>query len=188
MAEWSIERLAPHHERPGFDCGNAQLNDWLLTQATQQTRKDLCRAYMAVRPAQVRVLGFYTLSASRMDHSTLPVSVAKKYSPKLELPSILLGRLAVDKSSQGQGLGGILLVNAFSRILLIDRQSGVIAVTVDASDEAARGFYLHFGFQPFLDDPLHLFYTMAGIRKLNLVPLVEPPPTLAPILDPGPVE
>jgi hypothetical protein len=34
-----IERLAPHHEREGFDCGETALNEFLRKQAGQQQRR-----------------------------------------------------------------------------------------------------------------------------------------------------
>jgi hypothetical protein len=43
-------------------------------------------------------------------------------------------------------------------------------VEVDAIDDAARNFYLKFGFPSLLDDPRHLFLTMAEVRKLKLDP------------------
>ena len=48
---------------------------------------------------------------------------------------------------------------------------GIRAVEVDASDDAARRFYLKFGFVPLVDDPNHLFLTIHVIRKLGLPPL-----------------
>jgi GNAT superfamily N-acetyltransferase len=77
----------------------------------------------------------------------------------------------VDRSTQGQGLGAFLLVDALRRSQFIAEQIGVRAVEVDAIDEAARRFYVKFGFTPLLDDPKHLFLAMHVIRKLNLPPV-----------------
>lgn len=178
MAEWSIESLAPHHERRGFDCGVESLNDWIEKQAGQHDKRGVSRAYVLVRPGHPRVIGFYSLSSSRIDHQILPTTHSRKLSPRLEIPSVLLGRLAVDWTHQRQGLSNYLLYNAFARILLIAQHSGVFAVTVDAYDEDARNFYLHRDFIPLLDDPLHLFYPVSEIRRLNLPALIEPPPNL----------
>jgi hypothetical protein len=41
-------------------------------------------------------------------------------------------------------------------------------VEVDAIDDAARLFYLRFGFVPLLDAPNHLFLSMQVIRRLGL--------------------
>jgi predicted GNAT family N-acyltransferase len=83
----------------------------------------------------------------------------------------LIGRIAVDQSVQGQGLGAFLLVDALRRSLQISEQVGIRAVEVDALDDSAKRFYLKFGFRSLLDDPRHLFLPMHEIRKLSLDPL-----------------
>jgi len=90
--------------------------------------------------------------------------------PRLDGPVVLIGKLAVNRSVQGQGLGALLLVDALRRSLQISEQVGIRAVEVDAIDDAARNFYLKFGFPSLLDDPRHLFLTMAEVRKLKLDP------------------
>ena len=80
---------------------------------------------------------------------------------------ILIGRLAVDRSVQGQGLGSYLLVDALRRVLRIAEDVGVRAVEVDAIDDAAREFYLKYGFDSLKDDRQHLFISTIQIRKLN---------------------
>ncbi len=69
---------------------------------------------------------------------------------------------------KGQGLGALLLVDALRWSLVISEQVGIRAVKVDAFDDTSRNFYLKFGFRALLDDPRHLFLTMAEIRKLKL--------------------
>jgi len=68
-------------------------------------------------------------------------------------------------------LGAFLLVDALRRIIHVSKHVGVRAVEVDAFDDAARNFYLKFGFVPLIDDKRHLFLPMHVIRKLNLPPL-----------------
>ena len=104
-----------------------------------------------------------------MVHEVLPTAEAKGL-PRLDVPVVLIGKLAVDRSVQGQGLGALLLVDALRRSLQISEQVGIGAVEVDAIDDAARNFYLKFGFRSLLDDPRHPFLTMAEVRKLKLDP------------------
>jgi GNAT superfamily N-acetyltransferase len=87
------------------------------------------------------------------------------------VPVLLLGRQAVDRKMQGQGLGSLLLLHALSRAQHIGKQIGVRAVEVDAIDDAAKQFYMKYGFMPLLDDPHHLLLPMHIIHKLNLPPL-----------------
>jgi GNAT superfamily N-acetyltransferase len=167
MAACEIQRLHRGHDRSEFDCGNAPLNDWLRERAGQFDRKDLARTYVAVRPSESLVLGYYALSSHRVVYEALPTETIKGL-PKIDVPVVLLGRLAVDRSVQGQGLGAFLLIDALRRTEQLAEQLGIRGIEVDATDESARKFYLKFGFSPLLDDPRHLLLSIHVIRKLKL--------------------
>lgn len=170
MSTWSICRLDKHHDRSPFDCGQPLLNDWLKDRAGQFDRRDLSRTFVATRPHDPIVVGYYAISTHRVVYDTLPASDARGLPP-LDIPVVLIGRLAVDQTLQGQGLGALLLVDALRRSAQISEQVGIRAVEVDALNEAARNFYLKFGFRSLLDDPRHLFIPMQEIRKLKLDPI-----------------
>jgi len=170
MVNWTIRRLEKSHHRADFDCGQPSLNDWLRERAGQFDRRDLSRTFVATRPDQVVVVGYYAISTHRVIYDALPWSEAKGL-PRLDVPVVLLGRLAVDRSVQGKGLGALLLVDALRRSVKISEQVGIRAVEVDALDESARKFYRKFGFRSLLDDPRHLFLPMHEIRQLKLDPL-----------------
>ncbi len=143
------------------------LSDWLKQRASQFEKRDLSRTYVAVRPGSSIVLGYYAISNHRVDYQDLPADQAKGL-PRIDVPVILLGRLAVDRTAQGAGLGSLLLVDVLRRSTLLSEIVGVRAVEVEAVDDAARGFYLKYGFTPLLDDPLHLILPIQVIRKLGL--------------------
>lgn len=168
MPAWEIERLSRRHDRRQFDCGQAMLNDWLQVLAGQFDRRNLARTFVATRAESARVLGYYALSSHRVVYDALPDEESRGL-PKLDIPVILLGRLAVDQSVQGQGLGAHLLLDALRRSLAISQEIGIRAVEVDAIDESARKFYLKYGFRPLMDDPHHLFLPMHVVRQLGLV-------------------
>ena len=153
-----------------FDCGQSVLNEWLKDRAGQFDRRDLSRTFVATRENELSVVGYYAISSHRVVYDMLPDAEAKGL-PHLDIPVVLIGRLAVDRSAQGQGLGSLLLVDALRRSADISDQLGIRAVEVDAIDDTARNFYLKFGFRPLLDDPRHLFMPMHEIRKLRLEPL-----------------
>lgn len=169
MPQWAIHRLERAHVRSAFQCGQPLLDEWLAARAGQFDRRDLSRTFVATRPSEPVVLGYYSLATHRVTVDALPEGEARKL-PRLDVPVVLIGRLAVDRSVQGQGLGAILLVDALRRSLQISEQVGIRAVEVDAIDDAARGFYLKFGFRSLLDDPRHLFLPMHEIRKLKFDP------------------
>jgi hypothetical protein len=114
MPFWLIERLSRRHDRSAFDCGQPALNAWFAERAGQFDRKDLARTFVAVQSGQVDVLGYYAISTHRVLPQLLPVDEAKSL-PQLDVPVALLGRLAVDLRSQGQGLGEHLLFDALRR-------------------------------------------------------------------------
>lgn len=166
MAGWTIRRLEKWHDRSAFNCGHPLLDEWLSDRAGQFDRRDLSRTFVATRSEELSVCGYYALSTHRVIYDALP-AVEAKALPRLDVPVVLIGRLAVDRTVRGQGLGSVLLIDALRRALQISEQIGIRAVEVDAIDDAARRFYLKFGFRPLLDDPRHLFLPLHVIRKLG---------------------
>ena len=164
MAEWHIEPLADDHERGEFSCGKAPLDVFIQTQAGQYTRKGIGRSFVAVRPGERKVIGYYTLAASSVEFAHLPSALAKRL-PKHPIPTILLGRLAVDQSARGEGLGRDLLMDSLRRTLRLADDLGVFAVHVHAIDDEAKAFYAKFGFVALLDQDRHLMLPMTTIRK-----------------------
>ena len=170
QSDWVIERLSSKHDRTSFHCGRATLDDWLRFRVSQFEKRDLARTYAAVQNGGSAVLGFYAISNHRVTFEALPADQAKGL-PHIDIPVVLLGRLAVDQSVQGQGLGELLLVDALRRAQHLADQVGVRAVEVDAIDDQARAFYAKYGFVQLVDDANHLFLPMQVIRKLTLPPL-----------------
>ena len=166
-SRWDVQRLQTFHDKASFDCGKPLLNDWLQHRAGQYDRRDLARTYVGVNPGQLRVLGYYAVSNHQVSHEALPSQEAKGL-PTIDVPVILLGRLAVDRTIQRHGLGQYLLIDALCRAKYISQHVGVRAVEVHAIDEDARKFYLKYGFVPLLDDRRHLFLPMQAIRRLDL--------------------
>jgi GNAT superfamily N-acetyltransferase len=162
MDDWSIERLGKSHVRGGFDCGKAPLDDFLRSLVSQYEKRNLGRTYVAVRPGEKKVLGYYTLASGAISFQNLPA--AAKKLPRHPVPVVLLARLAVDRSAQGSGLERALLVDALKRSLGLADRLGVHAVEVDAMDAAAKAFYEKFGFVALLDHAFHLYLPMATIK------------------------
>ena len=163
MAEWNIAPLADGHERGAFSCGKPPLDVFIRTQAGQYARRDIGRTFVATRPGESAVVGYYTLVASAVEFVHLPETLGKKL-PKHPVPAILLGRLAVDATVRGQGLGGQLLMDATSRALKVSEELGVFGVHAHAIDDEAKAFYERFGFVALPDQERHMFLPMASIR------------------------
>ena len=151
----SIQPLTGRHDRSEFESGSAPLDAWLRQTARQHQRRGISKTFVAVADdAPSRILGFYALTACEVLTEELPPDLAKKLPRKI--PGIRLGRLAVDHSVQGQGLGELLLMDAIERATRVLEQVGVHALFVDAKDERAAAFYRKYGFRPLPSDPLRL--------------------------------
>lgn len=170
QAAWIISRLGKRHDRSQFDCGNKQLTEWLRQYAGQFDRRDLSRTFVACGAGSDAVIGYYSLSNRLVDVTAIPPESARKLPP-IDIPVVLLGRLAVDRSAQGQGLGAHLLLDALRRVEHVAQHTGVRAVEVDAIDEAARNFYVKYGFRSLADDQRHMYLPLQAIRELRLPPL-----------------
>ena len=95
------------------------------------------------------MFGFYTLSSSIVPVGELLPDLMKRLPRYGQLPVTLLGRLAVDRSVGGQGVGEFLLVDALRRSLEAAQQIAAMAMAVDAKDKRTENFYRHFNFQLF---------------------------------------
>ncbi|MEH2007200.1 GNAT family N-acetyltransferase [Nostoc sp.] len=84
------------------------------------------------------------------------------------LLAILLGRLAVDSSRQGQGLGAVILIDALKRVLRTTEQVASVAVIVEAIDEKAVNFYQKYGFQQIKEHSFKLYLPVKAIQELCL--------------------
>ncbi len=162
---WAIEKLNSEHRREDFDCGQELLNNFIKYLATQYRQKNLGQTYVSATADQ-RVVGYYTLSTSRVDFQNVPDDLKKRF-PEIPIPVVLLGRLAVDRTVQGQGLGKTLLVRALRQSAELSESIGIAAVEVHALDDQAREFYLKYGFTELHDDRFHLYLPIKMIKKLT---------------------
>jgi predicted N-acetyltransferase YhbS len=68
-----------------------------------------------------------------------------------------MGRLACRADQHGRGLGKLLVGCAVDRCLKARQQVAAYALIVDAKDDSAAAFYMHFGFSRFMDAKLALY-------------------------------
>ena len=145
MAEsFRIEPLSADHDRSRFLSGSDALDRYFREQASQDIKRRIATCFVAINVSDQDVVGYYTLTATSIALNALPPQIAKKLPRYPVVPAVLLGRLAVSRDYQGQGIGGILLADALKRSARAEL--GVFAMVVDAKDEAAQHFYEHYGF------------------------------------------
>ena len=163
LLDWREEPIGRYHDRKSFDCGSPDLNDYLNRYARQNHESGGAKTFVAVSPTEpARILGFYSISPGAIEFARVPSRLTKKLG-RYEVPVFRLGRLAVDLSMQGRGLGGDLLLAAGERALAVSAEVGGIALAIDAKDGKAAGWYERFGACRLLDDPFKLILPLSVI-------------------------
>lgn len=106
-------------------------------------------------PVSAATNGIFDISASLSDK-------ARQKLPRYPVPCFLMGRFAVASSHQSVGIGKVLMGRAVARCLEAKKQVAAYALLVDAKDESAKAFYLHYGFMPCREDGLRLYLPLGA--------------------------
>ena len=163
MSGFFIEPLGVQHDRKNFDCGEKSLNDYLQRYARQNTSNGSSRTYVAVRPDENGICGYFTLSAGTVALTDFPLEIRKGW-PRM-VPSVHLGRIAVDLRFQRQRLGNSLMTAVFETAIEASDLIGIAVVELWAINDPVRTFYERFEFTPLLDDPFHLYLSLETARQ-----------------------
>lgn len=161
-------QLNTNHKKKDFDCGKPLLNNYLYHQAKQDVKRRLSACFI-LEDNDNHIKGYYTLSSSSIKKELVPGDVMKKMPPTYNhLPVTLLGRLAINNSCKGQGLGELILLDALKRSYENSLTIGSIAVVVDPLDDDAIKFYAKYGFL-LLPDSGKMFLPMVTIAALSIL-------------------
>lgn len=164
LPAWHEEPIAKHHDRMAFDCGDAALNEFLQRHARKSHDKGGAKTFLAVSDNDgKKVLGYYSLAPASVSYRNAP-DVVKRGLGRYEVPVYRLGRLAVDRSVQGQGLGGQLLLAAGRRCIHVATQVGGVALLINAKNDRVASWYAGYGAVPLLDTPLSLLLPLKTIH------------------------
>jgi GNAT superfamily N-acetyltransferase len=158
-----MDILNKNHRRDQFDCGEESLTRYLKLFAMQNMRKMLSTCYVHAKE-DLQVKAYYTLSnysliKNDIKPDTFPFKIVFDH-----IPTTLLGKLAVDKTMQNQGMGKWMVLDALFQSYKIAMLSGSIAVVVEALNENAANFYQRLGLK-LLHDNKYII-TMKSIEKL----------------------
>ena len=154
--------IAASHVLADFDSGEPALDEWLKRRALRNHASGASRCFVLC--SGEAVVGYYCLSAGAISHEASPKSMRRNMPDPL--PVLLLGRLAIDRRFQNQGIGRALLRDAMLRAVNVAQDAGVFAVLVHSISEQATRFYLSRGF---VASPLQastLLMTVATLRKV----------------------
>ncbi len=132
------------HDLTAFGSGEPDLDDWLRERALDNLRLGASRTYVSCQAGSRRVIGFYALAMGGIlgEQAT---GAMRRNMPRV-IPAAVLGRLAVDRTAQGVGLGAMLLRDATIRVLRAASEVSARLLIVHALSPAAEAFYLRQGF------------------------------------------
>ena len=152
-----------------FDCGDEDLNGFILTDAPLYRKEKLAVTYIVTERADYnKVVAFFSLSNDRIsisdfDNKTRYNRFSRRFNNHKRLksyPAGKIGRLAVRSSTKGMNVGSTLL-DFIKHFFVADNKTGCRFITVDAYS-AAIPFYLKNGFVPLNDEdaeePTRLLY------------------------------
>ena len=121
--------------------------------------------YVATRVDDSHVLGYYATSAGTFRRELLPPD-DRTGLPGYPLPTVHLGRIAVDLSYRGKRLGESLLFHFLTVACNVAGRIGVFGVDLFAKDDDAKRFYLKYGFIPLQDNSFHFYLPMGTVRAM----------------------
>lgn len=153
--------LADHHLLSDFDSGVPSLDDWLRRRARANQASGASRTFVLCEGE--RVVAYYALASGAVQGIEAPGRFRRNMPDPI--PVVVLGRLAIDRSLQGRGIGRALVRDALLRVAQAGELIGIHGVLVHALSEQARAFYLAVGFEPSPLDPMTLMATMTDLRR-----------------------
>lgn len=160
------EPLNSKHKKSEFSCGKEMLDNYLHKQASQDIKRKLSVCFVIKEVETDLIKGYYTLSNNSIPLELVPNEICEKLPRSYEaIPTILLGRLAIDNKFQAQGIGKLILIDALKRSYELSKTIGSFAVVVDPIDKDAERFYDKYGFIK-LPDSGKMFLPMKTIGQL----------------------
>lgn len=163
------EPLADHHVTNDFECGVESLDVWLKRRALGNQKTGASRTFVTCDG--LRVAAYYALASG-----AIAVKEASgRFSRNMPdpIPVVLFGRLAVDRSYQGRGLGRALVRDACLRVIQAADAIGIRGLIVRAVSDEAKEFYMKVGFDPSPLDPMTLLITLADLKAAWSSPLLS---------------
>ncbi|MEZ2573969.1 MULTISPECIES: GNAT family N-acetyltransferase [Buttiauxella] len=153
------EPLRAEHVVSQFCCGVESMDSWLRQRAMKNQLTGASRTFVCCDEA--RVLAYYSLASSAVAPNSAPGRFRRNMPDPI--PVVILGRLAVDKSLHGKGIGRALVRDAGLRVIQTAETIGIRGMLVHALSEEARDFYLRVGFEPSPVEPMTLMITTGDL-------------------------
>ena len=159
----SPEPIRTAHDVIAFDSGEPALDDWLRRHALRNETRSGSRTYVVCAEPGNRVVAYYSLAVGAIAHTGASGRIRRNMPDPI--PVMVIGRLAVDRKFQVNGLGRAMLRDAILRTIQAAGIVGVRAILVHALSDEARRFYERCGFRSSAIDPMTLMITVAEGEK-----------------------
>jgi GNAT superfamily N-acetyltransferase len=157
--------LTEAHDTAEFDSGEPVLDDWLRRRAWANLQTAASRTYVVCPPGSTRIVAYFSLSMGQILAQDV-VGSMRRNMPRF-IPAVVLGRLAIDRAYQGQGLGSALLANAIERAIRASSEVSARLMIVQAISPGAEAFYLHHGFTRLPVETPTLALDLVKLEKLR---------------------
>lgn len=154
------EPLGPGHDVQPFHSGVDTLDTWLKRRALRNQVSGASRTFVVCEGP--RVMAYHALASSAV--AVRAASGRLRRNMPNPIPVVVLGRLAVDQTQQGKGMGRALMRDASRRVVQAADTIGVRGLLVHALSADAKAFYERLGFDPSPLDPLTLMVTLADLK------------------------
>lgn len=172
-----LRRLGENDSVATFDCGDEDLNDFILTDAPLYYRVRLATSYVLEDRLTGEVYGYFSLAHDRISLTDFPSNSAynrfrKQFFAQGKMfksyPALKICRLATSKSSRSEGIGSM-IVKTIIASYRNDNKAGCRFITVDAYADALP-FYYKLGFLPLSKsdeqaDTRLLFFDLESVRS-----------------------
>ena len=151
-----IVKLSDIDQIKPFDCGDADLNGFLLDDARYYDEQMLARTY--VMEDDVETIAYFCVLNDKISQTDLDKSLWRKLRKNIphekhydSYPAIKIGRFAISNNYKGKGFGSA-MIDAIKRKLADNEEySACRFLTVDAYRDAVP-FYLKNNFLPLLKE------------------------------------
>lgn len=152
--------LSALHDLSAFQSGVHALDHWLVRRALKNQASGASRTFVLCDGN--RVLGYYALASGAL--AVNEASGRFRRNMPDPIPVVILARLAVDQSLQGQGMGRALVRDAAKRVIQAADVIGIRGMLIHAISTEAQRFYASLGFEPAPEQPLTLMATLTDLK------------------------
>lgn len=156
FSSFTFRQIEADTEIKSFDCGDADLNDFLVTDAKNYLQSMMALTYLLEDEAKNKTVAYYSLLNDKIVFDPENKHFWNRLNRKIannkrrkEYPAVKIGRLAVSNDYSGNHIGKAILLQ-IKHMFATMRRRACRFITVDAY-AAAVPFYERCGFM-FLSD------------------------------------